>query len=974
MRWFPLLLGFLYGNPLALAEEVRESQVCAESINLAISLLSFSGSDATTDVCANRLRTYSLYAAIKSYCAVSDIRPGLDRINKDCREEQPRLPYAEIEPHLTETYLRSLRVVDLGEVSADEELETPVLISTTYFQTYYRTIDEWYFQTRTHRRYGFATYWFWGVALLLGSLYRLYDTLFSSRTLHHIFDPETHLYYSRLKGKSYLGPFKYVDYWARTHLLIPAAFGSHRQQLVWWCTVPTRLEAIVIVSYYILSLILSVSSYSNLFSGNAYYSNTTDQFWRYFSDRTGVLSYANLPLLWLFGGRNNVFVWATGWSYSTFNLFHRGIARIATIQAIAHSIGYTILTVRQETYAIYWPASWWYMGVVATIAMALLLGFSSIWLRRNYYEVFLILHIILSVITLIGLFVHTSIFLGKYEPYLWPILAIWCFDRFARLARLVCCNVYVQLNRREFLSTNSVISYSKGADILRLEVFPGSPLVHPQPGQHYYLYQPRKWGFYENHPFTLGSWVVVDGESEENPWPNIRNTVSCSRSSFPELSGGLASSYKFTFWIRPFDGWTRRLRHECCKTPDKTVSNARFLIEGPYGSRVPVYSYENVIFIAGGTGIAAALPYIQDIRRRSPAFDSKEHQRHPSPAGNTPSASLLSSSGISGSTGSLPSTDRTPCRTRKITLVWAARQSAFIRELATQELRPIFQKAKDGVEVYTRFYSTERVYSNPTTQQHQADGSDGLQPATETTSLLSPESLKDDHLEVDIQHGRPDIKQLVLDAVSEEFDRTAVLVCGPAGMADEARVAVHQALKGGTQGVHYFEETFDYILPHIHPSLASSSSAAHLQEQIQTLRTTYFDPYVLDPVNDLLTSATPNLLSLFFLLIILFISLRVLGYVFRMITFWVMLVVRLVFWAVCIASAFYVYTVGWERAARELGWVWGVGQGFLEDFQASSAGGAGGGDGAGWSSGKVYGGRSGGAYGGDAWGRRGRGL
>lgn len=61
-----------------------------------------------------------------------------------------------------------------------------------------------------------------------------------------------------------------------------------------------------------------------------------------------MLAYANLCLLWLFGGRNNPFLWATGWKFSTFNLFHRAIARVATIQAIVHSIGYTVLVMRSK--------------------------------------------------------------------------------------------------------------------------------------------------------------------------------------------------------------------------------------------------------------------------------------------------------------------------------------------------------------------------------------------------------------------------------------------------------------------------------------------------------------------------------------------------------------------------------------------------------------------------------------------------
>lgn len=158
-------------------------------------------------------------------------------------------------------------------------------------------------------------------------------------------------------------------------------------------------------------------------------------------------------------------------------------------------------------------------------------------------------------------------------------------------------------------------------------------------------------------------------------------------------------------------------------------------------------------------------------------------------------------------------------------------------------------------------------------------------------------------------------------------------------------------------------EPTDYIFPRLHSSLTSSLPITNLEEQIQTLRTTY-----LEPVNDLLTSATPNIFSIVIFLVILFISLRVLGYVFRMITFWVMLVLRLAFWAVFLGSAWYIYTVGWERAGRDLGWVWGVVEGFTEDFQTGSRSKAGRGDGTGWYPGGEYGGRTG-AYGGDAWGR-----
>lgn len=41
--------------------------------------------------------------------------------------------------------------------------------------------------------------------------------------------------------------------------------------------------------------------------------------------------------------RNNVLVWLTGWNFNTYNQFHRWVARIATVEAIIHSVGYTVM-------------------------------------------------------------------------------------------------------------------------------------------------------------------------------------------------------------------------------------------------------------------------------------------------------------------------------------------------------------------------------------------------------------------------------------------------------------------------------------------------------------------------------------------------------------------------------------------------------------------------------------------------------
>jgi hypothetical protein len=60
------------------------------------------------------------------------------------------------------------------------------------------------------------------------------------------------------------------------------------------------------------------------------------------------MSFANFPLLWLFGGRNNIFLWATGWSFASFNIFHRHVARVATVQAIVHSVLYVVMFIQSK--------------------------------------------------------------------------------------------------------------------------------------------------------------------------------------------------------------------------------------------------------------------------------------------------------------------------------------------------------------------------------------------------------------------------------------------------------------------------------------------------------------------------------------------------------------------------------------------------------------------------------------------------
>ncbi|KAJ5689872.1 Nuclear pore assembly and biogenesis protein APQ12 [Penicillium macrosclerotiorum] len=136
-------------------------------------------------------------------------------------------------------------------------------------------------------------------------------------------------------------------------------------------------------------------------------------------------------------------------------------------------------------------------------------------------------------------------------------------------------------------------------------------------------------------------------------------------------------------------------------------------------------------------------------------------------------------------------------------------------------------------------------------------------------------------------------------------------------------------------------ENIQSILQHPIVSHLANSTQSHLTEQLTHLRSGFVQPYLISPLSTLLASLVstgmPDLVTILLLAIILLLSLKILDYARRIVMFWVTLAFRLVFWGTLIGLGFYIYQVGFERASRDLGWVWGAAEGFVEDFSKRSA-------------------------------------
>ena len=102
--------------------------------------------------------------------------------------------------------------------------------------------------------------------------------------------------------------------------------------------------------------------------------------------------------------------------------------------------------------------------------MGLILPFSIWWLRVKHYDLFLITHIMLALITLVCLFYHTKIFEGQFDGFLWPCVVFWVFDRVCRIGRVV----YFAFRGQ---SAQTTVTCSAEEDIMRIDV---TDILHKQ--------------------------------------------------------------------------------------------------------------------------------------------------------------------------------------------------------------------------------------------------------------------------------------------------------------------------------------------------------------------------------------------------------------------------------------------------------------------------------------------------------------
>ncbi|KAL4881139.1 ferric reductase like transmembrane component-domain-containing protein [Aspergillus karnatakaensis] len=411
--------------------------------------------------------------------------------------------------------------------------------------------------------------------------------------------------------------------------ITPPLFGTRHKipYLYETFTMPTRGQSLFIFYQIAINVILCGVGIESA-NPSSWFKDVPREVVAYISNRAGALSFANIPLLVLFSSRNNALLWITNWSHGTFLLLHRWIAFIATIEACLHSAIYLENYHVDGLHTSQSQLPYWYWGIIATLAMVVILPASVYSVRQKFYELFLAWHVFFFLLTLIGCFLHIYYryaWQWGYETWIYIAFAIWGFDRLMRILRVV------RHGTRQARVT--VID----EDYVKLEI----PGVRAE--GHVYLYFPTlTWRVWENHPFSVltdvsgivtnsstGSMTSSVGLESSTPASDEDIQIEEKQISFtppeksPQTTTTIAAlnnanthipyqhQQTLTIYLRTQTGITALL-------PNHANTTVPTLVESSYPPHSLTFSSstgfksEHIIAIAGGVGITAlATPLLQ---------------------------------------------------------------------------------------------------------------------------------------------------------------------------------------------------------------------------------------------------------------------------------------------------------------------------------------------------------------------------
>ncbi|OAA64320.1 Flavoprotein transmembrane component [Niveomyces insectorum RCEF 264] len=296
------------------------------------------------------------------------------------------------------------------------------------------------------------------------------------------------------------------------------------------------------------------------------------------ANRSGYLSLACLPFIFLFGAKANLVTTVTGIAPEKLIIFHLFSAWGMFLLALLHTFPFIVYHRSAGDLMAKWSASaQWLTGVIAICAEAWLTFMSLPFVRHRYYEFFKAMHFLAAAVFVGFLFIHCDFTLTSWDYFvvagcLYFASLFFAVGRTYLAHGLLRATIVLEAEHTMRISIPATFTW--------------------RPGQHLYLRFPTL-GLHAltAHPFTICS------------IPSSRSGGGASKAPTTE---------ELVFHVKPRGGMTGRLAARARKQPAGVTLPV--FIEGPYGGMPQRWDegFDKTLVVAGGAGAGFSLGLIED--------------------------------------------------------------------------------------------------------------------------------------------------------------------------------------------------------------------------------------------------------------------------------------------------------------------------------------------------------------------------
>lgn len=431
-------------------------------------------------------------------------------------------------------------------------VNTTLKVNQTDYEWYHRKFKDYTFSVQRSQWFGWGLVFYW--AAIIG-----FATFFNA-------------------CKKLLG-YSLVNNWLKKHIILPSAFKDYRERTYFFAKIlplnfQTRIHGLIVTVFLILTIISACVGYEltlpHPYLTSRWYANMN-----LISYRTDLMAISLFPVIYLFGIRNNPFIFISGIPFSVFQFYHRWCAYTCAVLAFIHSIIWTVWARADGGYKMWAMDSYWKWGIAATTLIVLLVFHSEKIIRDVAYEVFLVMHQFMNIAFIICMYYHCND-LG-WLGWIWAMAGILCYDRFLRILRIIIGGG---------VRTATLIDCGNRSVIKMVMKKP--KYFKYVAGSHAYIYflsPTDSWYYFlQSHPFS----ILLEPEKDSQNPDNL------------------------VFYFRANKSITKAMLEKIMKSGRSSVT-CKILLEGPYGTTIPERFEEarRTVAVCAGLGISAVYPFLR---------------------------------------------------------------------------------------------------------------------------------------------------------------------------------------------------------------------------------------------------------------------------------------------------------------------------------------------------------------------------